>query len=153
MQTNSLLNPTFISQPSTQWEMNQFEWSNTSWQTQIGSALATPDSTSGIIFDGTLSQIIELSVADEYIMSLVGLNLTYEYLQSQYGGALPISNFTLRPDELEFAVAKAAAQLVWLAGQLGTANGGVDPSNGTAYVHEEFITLRLNVSKLHGCCF
>ncbi|KAG2039442.1 hypothetical protein BDR03DRAFT_980928 [Suillus americanus] len=171
MQTNSLLSSTPISQPSTQWEMNQFEWSNTSWQAQIGSALATPDSSSGIIFGGTPSQITELSVADEYIMSLVGLNLTDEYSQFLYDGARPISNFTLRPEELEFAVARAAAQLIWigkgyvvfdvfkhfpvlahcvtcLAGQLGTSNGGIELGNGTAYVSEEFIALRLNINLL-----
>ncbi|KAG1869442.1 hypothetical protein DFJ58DRAFT_855811 [Suillus subalutaceus] len=148
MQTNSLLSSTSISQPSTQWEMNQFEWSNTSWQAQIGSALATPDSSSGIIFGGTPSQITELSVADEYIMSLVGLNLTDEYSQFLYDDARPISNFTLRPDELEFAVARAAAQLIWIAGQLGTSNGGIELGNGTAYVNEEFIALRLNINLL-----
>ncbi|KAG1898897.1 uncharacterized protein F5891DRAFT_442831 [Suillus fuscotomentosus] len=147
MQTNSLLGPTSISQPSTQWGMYQFGWSNTSWQTQIGSALATPDSSSGIIFDGTPSQITELSVADEYIMSLIGLNLTEEYTQFR-DGSPPISNFTLRPDELEFAVARSAAQLIWLAGQMGAANGGIDPGNGTAYVNEEFIALRLNINLL-----
>lgn len=148
MQTNSLLSSTPISQPSTQWEMNQFEWSNTSWQAQIGSALATPDSSSGIIFGGTPSQITELSVADEYIMSLVGLNLTDEYSQFLYDGARPISNFTLRLDELEFAVARAAAQLIWIAGQLGTSNGGIELGNGKAYVSEEFIALRLNINLL-----
>ncbi|KAG1844694.1 hypothetical protein F4604DRAFT_1937384 [Suillus subluteus] len=148
MQTNSLLSSTSISQTSTQWEMNQFEWSNTSWQAQIGSALATPDSSSGIIFGGTPSQITELSVADEYIMSLVGLNLTDEYSQFLYDDARPISNFTLRPDELEFAVARAAAQLIWIAGQLGTSNGGIELGNGTAYVNEEFIALRLNINLL-----
>ncbi|KAG2105484.1 uncharacterized protein F5147DRAFT_702585 [Suillus discolor] len=147
MQTNSLLSPTSMSQPSTQWEMYQFGWSNTSWQTQIGSALATPDSSSGFIFDGTPSQVTELSVADEYIMSLIGLNLTEEHIQFQ-DGASPISNFTLRPDELEFAVARSAAQLIWLAGQMGAANGGIDPGNGTAYVNEEFIALRLNINLL-----
>ncbi|KAG2355726.1 hypothetical protein BDR07DRAFT_1464413 [Suillus spraguei] len=148
MQTNSLLSSISISPPSTQWEMNQFEWSNTSWQAQVGSALATPDSSSGIIFGGTPSQITELSVADEYIMSLVGLNLTDEYTQFVYANALPISNFTLRPDELEFAIARAAAQVIWLAGQMGTSNGGIQPGNGTAYVNEEFIALRLNINLL-----
>ncbi|KAG1807876.1 uncharacterized protein BJ212DRAFT_1485446 [Suillus subaureus] len=148
MQTNSLLSSTSISQPSMQWEMNQFEWSNTSWQAQIGSALATPDSSSGIVFGGTPSQITELSVADEYIMSLVGLNLTDEYSQFLYDGARPISNFTLRPDQLEFAIAKAAAQLIWIAGQLGTSNGGIELGNGTAYVNEELIALRLNINLL-----
>lgn len=109
MQTNSLLSPIFISQPSMQWEMNQFESSNISWQAQIGSALATPDSSSGSAFDGMPAQIVEPSIAGKYIMSLVGLNLTYEYLQSRYSGALPISNFTLRPDELELAVATSVA--------------------------------------------
>ncbi|KAG2137893.1 uncharacterized protein EDB93DRAFT_1253547 [Suillus bovinus] len=148
MQTNSLLSSTPISQPSTEWDMYEFAWSNTSWQTQIGSALATPDSSSGIVFDGTPAQITELSVADEYIMSLVGLNLTEEYLGFRDDGAVPISNFTLRPDELESAVAKAAAQLIWLAGQMGTANGGIDPGDGTAYVNEELIALRLNINLL-----
>ncbi|KAG1810401.1 uncharacterized protein HD556DRAFT_1522696 [Suillus plorans] len=141
MQTNSLLSPTSISQPSTQWEMYQLGWSNTRWQTQIGSALATPDSRSGtaFAFDGP-------SVVDAYIMSLIGLNLTEEH--TQFGdGALPISNFTLRPDELEFAVARSAAQLIWL-GQMGAANGGIDTGNGTAYVNEEFIALRLNINLL-----
>jgi hypothetical protein len=47
-------------------------------------------------------------------MSLVGLNLTDEYSRFLYDGARPISNFTLRPDELEFAVARAAAQVIWI---------------------------------------
>ncbi|KAG1808620.1 uncharacterized protein BJ212DRAFT_1484881 [Suillus subaureus] len=55
---------------------------------------------------------------------------------------------TLRPDELELAVAKAAAQLIWLAGQLGTSNGGIQRGDGTAYVNEEFISLRLNINLL-----
>lgn len=148
MQTNSLLSPTSIPQPSTQWEINQFEASNTNWQAQIGSALATPDSSSGIIFQSMTPQTTELSVADEYIMSLVGLNLTDEYSQFLYDGARPISNFTLRPDELEFAVARAAAQVVWIAGQMGTSNGGIQSGNGTAYVNEEFIALRLNINLL-----
>lgn len=148
MQTNSLLSPTSTPQPYTQWEINQFEASNTNWQAQIGSALATPDSSSGIIFQGTAPQITELSVADEYIMSLVGLNLTDEYSRFLYDGARPISNFTLRPDELEFAVARSAAQVIWIAGQMGTSNGGIQPDNGTAYVNEEFIALRLNINLL-----
>lgn len=148
MQTNSLLSPTSIPQPSTQWEINQFEASDTNWQAQIGSALATPDSSSGIIFQSITPQTTELSVADEYIMSLVGLNLTDEYSQFLYDGARPISNFTLRPDELEFAVARAAAQVVWIAGQMGTTNGGIQPGNGTAYVNEELIALRLNINLL-----
>ncbi|KAG1876466.1 hypothetical protein DFJ58DRAFT_909747 [Suillus subalutaceus] len=129
MQTNSLLSPIFISQPSTRWEMNQFEWSNTSWPVQVYHVIGRPES----------------------------------HLQSKYGGSLPISNFTLRPDELELAVAKAAAQLIWLgkasprflsfcvtclAGQLGTSNGAIQRGNGTAYVNEEFIALRLNINLL-----
>ncbi|KAG2042543.1 hypothetical protein BDR03DRAFT_1006231 [Suillus americanus] len=105
MQTNSLLSPIFISQPSMQWEMNQFESSNISWQAQIGSALATPDSSSGSAFDGMPAQIVEPSIAGKYIMSLV-------------------------------------------AEQLGTSNGGIQRGNGTAYVNEEFIALRLNINLL-----
>ncbi|KAG1842947.1 hypothetical protein C8R48DRAFT_780892 [Suillus tomentosus] len=82
-------------------------------------------------------------------MSLIGLDLTEEYTRSQ-DGASPISNFTLRPDELEFAVARGAAQLIWLAGQIGAANAGIDPGDGTAHVNEEFIALRLNFNLVRG---
>ncbi|KAG2145429.1 uncharacterized protein EDB93DRAFT_503795 [Suillus bovinus] len=152
MQNNTLLSPTFISQPSTQWEINQFASSNTTWQTQISKALATSNYSSGMIFGGTSSQIIEPSIVDEYIMSLVGLNLTEEYIQFLDDGALPISNFTLRPGELEFAIAKAVAQLIWLAEQLGTANGGIDPGNGLVNLNlvdlVPRIALRLNINIL-----
>ncbi|KAG1841604.1 hypothetical protein C8R48DRAFT_781315 [Suillus tomentosus] len=117
-----------VSQPYMQWEMYsdyqlKFGQSNTSsWKTQISKALATNYS-SGIVFEGTRSQIIEPSIVDEYIMTLVGLNLAEEYTQFRAHGALPILNFTLGPNELEFAVVRTAAQLIWLAGQLGTVNG------------------------------
>ncbi|KAG1810419.1 uncharacterized protein HD556DRAFT_1302722 [Suillus plorans] len=131
VQTNSLLSPTSTSQPSMQWEMYsdyQLELgrSNTSgWKTQISKALATNYS-SEMVFEG--------------------LNLAEEYIQFRAHGALPISNFTLRPDELEFAVAKAAAQLIWLA------NGGIDPGNGLAYATLvaalSTTTLQLNINIL-----
>ncbi|KAG2105490.1 uncharacterized protein F5147DRAFT_838092 [Suillus discolor] len=156
--SNSLLSSASISQPSMQWEMFsdyqlEFGRSNTSgWKTQISKALATNYST-GMVFEGTRSQIIEPSIVDEYIMSLVGLNLAEEYIQFRAHGALPISNFTLTPDELEFAVTKAAAQLIWLAGQMGTANGGIDPGNGLAHAtlaaaFSITTTLQLNINLL-----
>jgi hypothetical protein len=43
-------------------------------------------------------------------MSLVGLNLTAQYLSS----LPPVSNATLTPDTLESAVAQAAAQVIWI---------------------------------------
>ncbi|KAG1866471.1 hypothetical protein C8R48DRAFT_705254, partial [Suillus tomentosus] len=49
MQTNSLLSPTSISQPSTQWEMYQFGWSNTSWQTQVRHTALTSSSMTYIL--------------------------------------------------------------------------------------------------------
>jgi hypothetical protein len=36
---------------------------------------------------------------------------------------------------------------------MGTSNGGIQPDDGTAYVKEEFIALRLNVSERNRCCF
>ncbi|KAG2051931.1 hypothetical protein BDR06DRAFT_958261 [Suillus hirtellus] len=135
--TSSLLRPASIPQPSMQWEMFsdyqlEFGRSNaSSWKTQISKALATNYS-SGMVFEGARSQIIEPSIVDEYIMSLVGLNLAEEYIQFRAHNALPSSNFTLTPDELEFAVAQTAAQLIWLAGQMGTDNGGINPGNGLA---------------------
>ncbi|KAG1898901.1 uncharacterized protein F5891DRAFT_1279268 [Suillus fuscotomentosus] len=156
--SNSLLSSASISQPSMQWEMYsdyQLEsgQSNTSsWKTQISKALATNYS-SGMVFERTRSQIIEPSIVDEYIMSLVGLNLAEEYTQFRAHGALPVTNFTLTPDELEYAVAKVAAQLIWLAGQMGTANGGIDPGNGLAHAtlaaaFSMTTTLQLNINLL-----
>ncbi|KAG2137886.1 uncharacterized protein EDB93DRAFT_1106508 [Suillus bovinus] len=143
-QTNNLLSPTPIPQSSTQWEIYQFEWSTTAWQANIFNALATPDNSSHFLFE----PIIDPTFGDEYIMSLVGLNLTEEYMQYINDGPASISNFTLRPDELELAVARAAAQLIWLAGQMGTGNGGIDPGNGMAYVNEVFIALHFNINLL-----
>ncbi|KAG2119387.1 hypothetical protein DEU56DRAFT_918554 [Suillus clintonianus] len=74
-------------------------------------------------------------------MSLVDLNLTNKYLQTDVASpSHPISNFTLRPDELELAVAKAAVQLI------GISNEGLRSSIGMTYVDEEFFALRLNLS-------
>jgi hypothetical protein len=46
-------------------------------------------------------------------MSLLGLNLTAQYLQYD-NDTLPVSTFVLSRDKLEGAVAQAAAQLVWI---------------------------------------
>ncbi|KAG0696262.1 hypothetical protein DFH29DRAFT_1082968 [Suillus ampliporus] len=144
MQTNSLLSPVPVRQPSTQWEM--YRWTNNTWQAEISKALSIPVS-SGYIFQDVTSHSTEPSIADEYIVSLVGLNLTAEESQLN-GNAPPISNFVLGLDQLELAVAKAAAQLVWIAGRIGMSNGGLQPGNGMAYVNEEFVALRLNVNLL-----
>ncbi|KAG1908917.1 uncharacterized protein F5891DRAFT_974202 [Suillus fuscotomentosus] len=135
-QTNSPPSPTStVSQPYMQWEMYsdyqlKFGQSNTSsWKTQISKALATNYS-SGMVFEG--------------------LNLAAEYTQFRAHGALPILNFTLGPNELEFAVPRTAAQLIWLAGQLGAANGGIDPGNGLAYADIDVpkYILQLNINLL-----
>jgi hypothetical protein len=49
-------------------------------------------------------------------MSLLGLNLTAQYLQYNdlNDVTLPVSTFVLSRDKLEAAVAQAAAQLVWI---------------------------------------
>ncbi|KAG1733529.1 hypothetical protein EDB19DRAFT_1911515 [Suillus lakei] len=145
IQTKILLSPTPISQPSTQWDM--FQWTNQSdiWKEEISFALAS-SANSGFDFGPSFQPIIP-SIAAEYIMSSLGLNLANQYLEFS-NSTPPVSNFTLRPDKLELAVAKAAAQLVWIAGQIGTPNGGLQPGNGMAYVSEELIILRLNINLL-----
>ncbi|KAG2127695.1 hypothetical protein DEU56DRAFT_958507 [Suillus clintonianus] len=147
IQTNNLLNPAPIWQPSTQWEI--YQWTNVSgWAAEIGMALSTPVS-SGYSFGEQFLHPTQPSIADEYIMSLVGLNLTAEELQSGY--YLPTATFVLRPDILELAVAKAAAQLIWIAGRIGASHGGFQPGNGMANVDEEYIALRLNINLLPLC--
>ncbi|KAG1744598.1 uncharacterized protein EDB91DRAFT_1200164 [Suillus paluster] len=146
IQSNSLLSPMPIWQPSAQWEMHQ--WTDQDygpWQAEIGRALSIPVG-SGNIFTDATGRHLEPSIADEYIMSLVGLNLTAEALQCG-GGAPPLPNSVMRPDKLELAVAKAASQLIWIAGRIDTSNG-LQPGNGTANVNEELIALRLNINLL-----
>lgn len=79
-------------------------------------------------------------------MSLVGLSLPSQYLQSTTDQP-PVANFTLRPDQLELAIAKTAAQLMWMAGQMGS-DGAVQPGEGVALVSENVIALRLNITLL-----
>ncbi|KAJ8592226.1 hypothetical protein M405DRAFT_859914 [Rhizopogon salebrosus TDB-379] len=145
METNSLWNPVPISQPSTQWEM--YPWTllqSNPWQAEVGQALATPVN-SGLEFkEFATGNASNPSIVDEYMMSLVGLNLTAQYLSS----LPPVSNATLTPDKLESVVAQAAAQVIWIAGQIGSSNGGLDIGNGTADAIQEIIALRLNVNFL-----
>ncbi|KAG2078569.1 hypothetical protein BDR04DRAFT_1226524 [Suillus decipiens] len=142
MQTNTLQNPTSTSQLSKKWgEVNQ--WINNDWQSLIGDALTTRSVGSGDTFSGGY----EPSMSDEYIMSLVGLNLTAEYDQSTLWG-LPIPAVVLSPDQLEAAIARVAAQLIWIAGKIGLSNGGFQLGNGMAYVNEDIIGLRLNINIL-----
>ncbi|KAG1767899.1 hypothetical protein EV702DRAFT_979800 [Suillus placidus] len=135
-QTNTLQNPMPVPQPSTQWqEMHQ--WTSTVLAASGGS---------GYQFTDTYGYTSEPSIVDEYIMSLVGLNLTAQYLRWAPGGP-PVSNFTLRRDKLEAAIAQTVAQLTWMAGRMGS-NGGIQPGEGMALVDEEVIALRLNITLL-----
>ncbi|KAJ8583354.1 hypothetical protein M405DRAFT_937272 [Rhizopogon salebrosus TDB-379] len=149
MQTNGLQNFVPTSLPSTQWET--YEWSvynGSSWQSQLGNALATPvESMYEFFGTGVPGTVSEPSIADEYIMSLVGLNLSAQYSQWM-SGAPPVSTFVLSPDKVEGAVAQAVAQLIWIAGRIGTSNGGIDTGNGTANAIQEITALRLNVNLL-----
>ncbi|KAG2337082.1 hypothetical protein BDR05DRAFT_970597 [Suillus weaverae] len=136
-QTNTLQNPLPVPQPSTQWQEMQ-QWTSTGWSAYIGRVLADAGGS------GSQSVYInEFSIVDEYIMSLVGLNLTAQ--QNQWNnGDPPAANFTLSPDKLEAAIAQTVAQLTWMAGQMGS-NGGIQPGEGMALVDEEVIALCLNL--------
>ncbi|KAG0694158.1 hypothetical protein DFH29DRAFT_1083930 [Suillus ampliporus] len=149
MQNNGLLSPVPIWQPSTQWE--EYQWTkNDTWEAEMGRALSSPVG-SGYAFRALNNiNVVEPSMMDEYIMSLVGLNLSAAYSQwdtsSSNGG--PNATVVVRLDKLELAVAKVVAQLIWLAGQLGASNEGLQPGNGMAYVNEDLIALRLNINLL-----
>ncbi|KAG2335497.1 hypothetical protein BDR05DRAFT_971644 [Suillus weaverae] len=150
MQTNSLQNPAAVSQPSMQWEIKQWpQWTSNDWQTGIARALAYQVG-SGYSFyssagmtTGNLPSVP--SIADEYIMSSVGLNLTAESLVESSNRGRPLSTVTLSPGKLEAAIAQVTAQLIWTAGRIGMSNGGLQYGNGMAYVDEQIIALRLNL--------
>ncbi|KAG2342610.1 hypothetical protein BDR05DRAFT_963797 [Suillus weaverae] len=118
---------------------------STDWSVYIG-ALLTASGGSGYQFrDLSGFAGSEPSIVDEYIMSLVGLNLTAQYIQSAaHPNKPPVSNFTLSKDKLEAAIAQTVAQLTWMAGRMGY-NGGIQPGEGMALVDEEVIALRLNL--------
>lgn len=148
MQTNSLRNPVSVSQPSMQWEIKQWsQWTSNDWQIMIASALSSQVSSGYSFYNLAGNSPSEPSIADEYIMSSVGLNLAAESFAQESGG-YPLSNFTLSPDKLETVVAQVTAQLIWTAGRIGTSNGGFDYGSGTAYVDEQIISLRLNINLL-----
>lgn len=147
IQTNSLLTPISMSQPSRQWEITQWpQWTSNDWQSGIGGALAYQVS-SGYSFFSFSSPSIP-STVDEYIMSLIGLNLSAEYFNVFRTGGYPLSTFTLSPDKLEAAIAQVTAQLIWTANQIGTSNGGLQFGSGTAYVNEQIVSLHLNINIL-----
>ncbi|KAG0699606.1 hypothetical protein DFH29DRAFT_935987 [Suillus ampliporus] len=142
IQTNSLQNPVAISQPSTQsWEITN-QWTSNDWQGVITYALPKSIGSGYNFFypDG----ISEPSITDEYIMSLLGLNLTAEYYQYTSDHP-PVSTFVLSPDKLGAAIAQVAAQCMWIASQIGISNGGFQLGDGMAYVNEDMLALRLNV--------
>ncbi|KIK33838.1 hypothetical protein CY34DRAFT_110514 [Suillus luteus UH-Slu-Lm8-n1] len=91
----------------------------------------------------------DLAFTVMYIMSLIGLSLQYQYDQWANNQA-PIANFTLRPDQLEVAIAKTVAQLIWMAGHMGSesSDGGMQPGEGVALVSEDVVALRLNITLL-----
>ncbi|KAG1840624.1 hypothetical protein F4604DRAFT_1832186 [Suillus subluteus] len=145
-QTNTLENPMPVPQPSTQWE-EMLQWTSTTWSVNAGQIL-TDSGVSGYAFEDASGYTSEPSIVDEYIMSLVGLNLSAQYIQWDYDEP-PVSNFTLTPDNLNAAVAQTIAQVTWIAGRLGLAsNGGatgVKPGQGMALIYEEVTALRLNL--------
>ncbi|KAG2119334.1 hypothetical protein DEU56DRAFT_836709 [Suillus clintonianus] len=131
MQTNTLQNPMPISQLSTEWEeMDQS--TSTPWSKFMAQVLSTSGSSGYQFANGN-----EPSIMDEYIMSLVGLDLPAQYNQSLNADAPPPAFFVLSLDKLETAIAQTVAQLTWM---------GILPGEGMALVNEEVIALRLNIT-------
>ncbi|KAG1774256.1 hypothetical protein EV702DRAFT_538635 [Suillus placidus] len=143
-QTNTLQNPLPVPQPSTQWQEMPHQWTSTEWSIYIGQVLAASGASDNRFMDA-YGHTSAPSFVDEYIMSLVGLNLTAQYNQWANDDP-PVSNFTLSPNKLEAAVAQTVAQLTWM-GRMGS-NGGIQPGEGMALVDEEVIALRLNITLL-----
>ncbi|KAG2089818.1 hypothetical protein BD769DRAFT_419917 [Suillus cothurnatus] len=142
MQTNTPENPMPVPQLSTQWE-ETLQWTSTNWSQNIGFILSVAGDSGYPFMDGS-GYTSEPSIVDEYIMSLVGLNLSAQYLQCAQGEP-PISNFTLSLDKLEAAIAQTVAQLTWIAGRI---DGGIQPDEGMVLADEEVIALRLNITHL-----
>jgi hypothetical protein len=145
MQNNALVNPMPVPQPSTQWE-EMLSWTSTPWSALVGQIL-TNSGGSGYKFQGASGYTSEPSIVDEYIMTLVGLNMSAQYLQWTTDQP-PVSNFTLSPDKLEAAIAQTVAELTWM-GRMGLASPrGIKPGEGMALANEEVTILRLNITFL-----
>ncbi|KAG1836969.1 hypothetical protein DFJ58DRAFT_864015, partial [Suillus subalutaceus] len=144
MQTNTLENPMPVLQPSTQWE-ETLQWTSTDWSANVGYIFSIAGS-SGYPFIDQSGYTSEPSIVDESIMTLVGLNLEAQYIQSSTNwDQVPVSNFTLSQDKLEAAIAQTVAQVTWMAGRM---NGGIQPGEGMTLAYEEVTALRLNITLL-----
>ncbi|KAG2132183.1 hypothetical protein BD769DRAFT_579758 [Suillus cothurnatus] len=141
-QTNTLESSIPVSQSSTQWE-EMLQWTSTNWSAAVGQILADSGG-SGFQFEGASGYISEPSIVDEYLMTLVGLNISAQYLQWAVNDP-PVSNFTLSPDKLEAAIAQTVAQLTWMAGRMGLASNA---GEGMALAEEDVIALRLSITLL-----
>ncbi|KAG1744345.1 hypothetical protein EDD22DRAFT_786287, partial [Suillus occidentalis] len=141
MQTDTLQNPMPVPQPSTQWE-EMHQWTSTDWSVTVRQRPPALLSLS-CYYNG-----LPAAFDSRYIMSLVGLSLPSQYLQHYTDFYQPpVANFTLRPDQLEVAIAKTVAQLMWTVGRMGS-DGGIQPGEGVALVSEDVIALRLNITLL-----
>ncbi|KAF9218274.1 hypothetical protein BS17DRAFT_836668 [Gyrodon lividus] len=85
-----------------------------------------------------------ISIVDVYIMSLLGIGVTTN-------GALRTivdseSLITLERRQLENAIAQVAAELIWLAGEVGASGGGFPRIEGESSATQQVLELRLNVN-------
>ncbi|KAH7903530.1 hypothetical protein BJ138DRAFT_1131324 [Hygrophoropsis aurantiaca] len=85
------------------------------------------------------------SILDAYLMSLLGLNATADAIDA-WKESSSNPNVTLSPYQLENAVAKIAAEAIWMAGQLGGRDGGFSRSTSETSVMQYILQWRLNLN-------
>ncbi|KIJ06362.1 hypothetical protein PAXINDRAFT_20446 [Paxillus involutus ATCC 200175] len=79
------------------------------------------------------------SIIDVYMMSLLGINTT----------AAPgpvVSLNTLERRDMENAISRVVAELIWLAGEVGLSGGGFQRIEGESLATQQVLELRLNVN-------
>ncbi|KAF8136907.1 hypothetical protein EV363DRAFT_1155909 [Boletus edulis] len=85
-----------------------------------------------------------ISTIDVYLMSLLGVNASANSIMAtSMSSAHP--SITLSSTQLEAAISKLAAELIWLAGQLGESNGGFAFTSTSNDATEFVLRWKLNV--------
>ncbi|KAF9219704.1 hypothetical protein BS17DRAFT_769774 [Gyrodon lividus] len=83
-----------------------------------------------------------ISIVDVYMMSLLGIDMT----TGPAVGTTVDSLITLERQQMENAVSRVAAELVWLSGEVGTSGGGFQRIEGDSFATQQVLGLRLNVN-------
>ncbi|KIJ08401.1 hypothetical protein PAXINDRAFT_18463 [Paxillus involutus ATCC 200175] len=87
-----------------------------------------------------------VSIIDLYTMSLLGIDIKASTRTSDPGNVTPL--ITLERRDMENAISRVVAELIWLAGGIGTSEGGFQRIEVENLATQQVLQLRLNVNTI-----